>query len=30
MELDHEHLFACCGLTLQEYALRHALPLDLW
>lgn len=29
MELDHEHLFACCGLTLQEYALRHALPLDL-
>ncbi len=28
-ELDNEHLFACCGLTLQEYALRHALPLDL-
>ncbi len=29
---DHicnEHLFACCGLTLQEYALRHHLPLDL-
>lgn len=28
-ELDNEHLFACSGLTLQEYALRHALPLDL-
>lgn len=28
-ELDNEHLNACCGLTLQEYALRHALPLDL-
>ena len=27
--LDNEHLLACCGLTLQEYALRHALPLDL-
>jgi len=28
-ELDNEHLLACSGLTLQEYALRHALPLDL-
>ena len=28
-ELDNRHLLACCGLTLQEYALRHALPLDL-
>lgn len=28
-ELDNGHLHACCGLTLQEYALRHALPLDL-
>ncbi|MDD5364619.1 MAG: 6-carboxytetrahydropterin synthase [Gallionellaceae bacterium] len=28
-ELDNGHLFACSGLTLQEYALRHALPLDL-
>ena len=28
-ELSNEHLLACCGLTLQEYALRHALPLDL-
>lgn len=28
-ELDNGHLLACCGLTLQEYALRHALPLDL-
>lgn len=28
-ELDTTHLLACCGLTLQEYALRHALPLDL-
>lgn len=27
--LDTEHLLACGGLTLQEYALRHALPLDL-
>lgn len=27
--LDNGHLLACCGLTLQEYALRHALPLDL-
>ena len=28
-QLDNEHLYACCGLTLQEYALRHHLPLDL-
>lgn len=28
-QIDNEHLFACCGLTLQEYALRHHLPLDL-
>lgn len=27
--ISNEHLFACCGLTLQEYALRHHLPLDL-
>lgn len=26
--LDNEHLLACRGITLQEYALRHALPLD--
>ncbi|TCJ11918.1 6-carboxytetrahydropterin synthase [Parasulfuritortus cantonensis] len=25
---DNRHLHACSGLTLQEYALRHALPLD--
>ncbi len=28
-QIDNDHLFACCGLTLQEYALRHHLPLDL-
>ena len=28
-QIDNEHLYACCGLTLQEYALRHHLPLDL-
>jgi len=28
-ELDNRHLLGCSGLTLQEYALRHALPLDL-
>jgi len=28
-ELDNGHLLACSGLTLQEYALRHVLPLDL-
>ena len=27
--LDNEHLARCCGLTLQEYALRHKLPLDI-
>lgn len=26
---DNAHLIECCGLTLQEYALRHHLPLDL-
>jgi len=28
-QITNEHLFACSGLTLQEYALRHHLPLDL-
>ena len=27
--LSNAHLWACAGLTLQEYALRHHLPLDL-
>lgn len=27
--LTNEHLRACSGLTVQEYALRHHLPLDL-
>ena len=27
--IDNEHLAQCCGLTLQEYALRHKLPLDI-
>ena len=27
--LDNEHLEQCCGLTLQEYALRYKLPLDI-
>lgn len=27
--LSNEHLLACAGLTLQEYALRRHLPLDL-
>jgi 6-pyruvoyl tetrahydropterin synthase/QueD family protein len=27
--LDNEHLLRCCSLTLQEYAIRHHLPLDL-
>ena len=26
--LDGEHLAHCCGLTLQEYALRHGIALD--
>lgn len=28
-ELTNRHLIDCCGLTLQEYALRHCLPLDI-
>ncbi|NJD36245.1 MAG: 6-carboxytetrahydropterin synthase [Betaproteobacteria bacterium] len=28
-KLDNEHLIACSGLTLQEYAIRHCLPLEL-
>ena len=28
-QLDNRHLAACCGLTLQEYAVRHGLPLDV-
>jgi len=27
--LDNGHLLDCCGLTLQEYALRHHVPLEL-
>ncbi len=27
--LDNMHLLRCCSLTLQEYAIRHHLPLDL-
>lgn len=27
--LDNDHLLSCCGLTLQEYALRHHTPMDL-
>ncbi|MBT3026794.1 MAG: hypothetical protein B6D72_10670 [gamma proteobacterium symbiont of Ctena orbiculata] len=27
--LDNTHLLHCCSLTLQEYAIRHHLPLDL-
>ncbi|MES9991315.1 MAG: 6-carboxytetrahydropterin synthase [Candidatus Thiodiazotropha sp.] len=27
--LDNDHLLHCCSLTLQEYAIRHHLPLDL-
>jgi 6-pyruvoyl tetrahydropterin synthase/QueD family protein len=27
--LDNNHLLRCCSLTLQEYAIRHHLPLDL-
>ncbi len=26
---DNAHLLACSGLTLQEYAIRHHVPLDL-
>jgi 6-pyruvoyl tetrahydropterin synthase/QueD family protein len=28
-QLDNHHLSDCCGLTLQEYAIRHHVPLDL-
>ena len=28
-EMTNEHLVDCCGLTLQEYALRHCLSLDI-
>ena len=28
-QLDNHHLGDCCGLTLQEYAIRHHVPLDL-
>lgn len=28
-QLDNHHLGDCCGLTLQEYAIRHHMPLDL-
>lgn len=27
--IDNAHLLDCCGYTLQEYAIRHRLPLDL-
>ncbi|MEJ2590082.1 MAG: 6-carboxytetrahydropterin synthase [Candidatus Thiodiazotropha sp.] len=27
--LDNRHLLECASLTLQEYAIRHHLPLDL-
>ncbi len=27
--VGNAHLLDCCGLTLQEYALRHGLPLEL-
>ncbi len=27
--LSNEHLNECCGLTLQEYAIRHHISLDL-
>ncbi len=27
--LDNTHLLSCSGLTLQEYAIRHHLPLEL-
>ena len=28
-QLDNAHLHECCGLTLQEYAIRHHISLDL-
>ncbi|MGA7980361.1 MAG: 6-carboxytetrahydropterin synthase [Chromatiaceae bacterium] len=27
--IDNRHLLSCSGLTVQEYAIRHHLPLDL-
>lgn len=27
--IDNTHLSGCCGLTLQEYAIRHHISLDL-
>ena len=27
--LDNDHLLSCSGLTVQEYAIRHHVPLDL-
>lgn len=27
--LNNDHLVECCGLTLQEYAIRHHLSLDM-
>jgi 6-pyruvoyl tetrahydropterin synthase/QueD family protein len=29
VQISNQHLYACCGLTLQEYALKHHIPLDL-
>jgi len=29
LKIDNDHLIACSGLTLQEYAIRHCLPLEL-
>lgn len=28
-QIDNTHLNACCGMTLQEYAIRHHVSLDL-
>ena len=27
--LDNAHLLACCGITLQEYAIKYHQPLDI-
>jgi 6-pyruvoyl tetrahydropterin synthase/QueD family protein len=27
--IDNKHLLACAGITVQEYAIRHHLPLEL-
>lgn len=27
--LDNDHLLQCCGLTLQEYAIKRHMPLDV-